>query len=276
MIRKILIFLNQLLIIFNSSILILIMILSMTIGNKKYILFMLDKTNYYKEIYYDSLSFIEGETIQLGLEKNQIQKIITEKQVEKDIRNLINCIYDNKELEINKESLSLNLENLIQEKLKENNRVATEEELTAIKNLKNQIESGYENKIIYSKKYILKIRNYYHKMMQYSNKIIFLLFSLELFLISLLLFLNKKLTKFNKELGISFLSVSFLIFLVKILIQHKFQRISIFSRIFSKLVIAIINSLFQYLLIIGGILGIIGLMMIIIGVVGNYPKKKRG
>ena len=121
MIRKILIFLNQLLIIFNSSILILIMILSMTIGNKKYILSMLDKTNYYKETYYDSISFIEGETIQLGLEKNQIQKIITEKQVEKDIRNLINCIYDNKELEINKESLSLNLENLIQEKLKENN-----------------------------------------------------------------------------------------------------------------------------------------------------------
>ena len=276
MIRKILIFLNQLLIIFNSSILILIMILSMTIGNKKYILSMLDKTNYYKEIYYDSISFIEGETIQLGLEKNQIQKIITEKQVEKDIRNLINCIYDNKELEINKESLSLNLENLIKEKLKENNRVATEEELTAIKNLKNQIESGYENKIIYSKKYILKIRNYYHNMLQYSNKILFLLFSLELFLISLLLFLNKKLTKFNKELGISFLSVFFLIFLVKILIQHKFQRISIFSRIFSKLVIAIINSLFQYLLIIGGILGIIGLMMIIIGVVGNYPKKKRG
>ena len=86
----------------------------------------------------------------------------------------------------------------------------------------------------------------------------------------------KNITKFNKELGISFLSVSFLIFLVKILIQHKFQRISIFSRILSKLVIAIINSLFQYLLIIGGILGIIGLMMIIIGVVGNYPKKKRG
>ncbi len=276
MIRKILIFFIQLLFIFNISMLVVVFVLSMTVGDKKFLLSLLDKTNYDKEIYYDCLSFLEGETIQLGLEKEQMQEIITKKQVKKDIHHLVDCIYDNKDLEIDTGDISKSLDNLIQNKLKENNRVATEDELVSIKNLEKQISDGYESKIVYSKKYVLKIRNYYHLIVRYFYKVLFLLFSLALFLMSLLLFICKKWNRFLREFGMSFLSVFFLIGLIKIFIQPKFQRILIFSRIFSKLVIAMINAFFQYLLVIGLILGIIGLIMIIIGVVSSYPNKKRG
>ena len=79
-----------------------------------------------------------------------------QEKVTNDIKNLINYIYDNQELKIDTKSLSNNIEELIQNKLRENNRSATQEELIGITNLKKQITDSYEDKILYSKKYILK------------------------------------------------------------------------------------------------------------------------
>ena len=162
-----------------------------TILNKKYILSYLEKNNYYDKVYHDSLSTLEGYTIQVGLTSEEVEKILPKEKVEVDIKNFIDCIYKNQELKIDATILTDNLEGLIQEKLKENHRDATEEEVVAINNLKKQVADSYEDKIIYSKKYALKLRDSYHKFSCYQNKILFLLFSLEFFLLALLGLITK-------------------------------------------------------------------------------------
>ena len=76
MTRKILIRLNQFLLILSTTILLLATIILMTILNKKYILSMLEKNDYYNKVYYDSLSTIEGYTIQVGLTGEEVEKIL--------------------------------------------------------------------------------------------------------------------------------------------------------------------------------------------------------
>lgn len=267
MVRKILIRLIQLLLILSTSILFLVIIFSTTILNKKYILSILEKDDYYNKVYHDSLSTLEGYTIQVGLTGEEVEKILTKEKVTDDIKKLIDCIYNNQELKIDTESLSNNVEELIQNKLKENNRSATREELNGITNLKKQITDSYEDKILYSQKYVLKIRDTYHKISIYYKKVLFLLSSFEFFLIALLRLISKSFFTFSKILGSTFISTFFITLSTKLFIQPKLQHIVVFSSILSKLAIAIMNSLFKILLTVSGILGIIGLILITIGVV---------
>lgn len=267
MIRKILIRLNQFLLILSTTILLLAIIISVTILNKKYILSILERNDYYNKVYYDSLSTIEGYTIQVGLTGEEVEKILTKEKVTNDIKNLINYIYDNQELKLDTKSLSNNIEELIQNKLRENNRSATQEELIGITNLKKQITDSYEDKILYSKKYILKIRDTYHKLSKYQKKILFLLSCIEFFLIASLQLVSKSFKVFLKTLGSTLLSTFFITLSTKIFIQPKLQHIVIFSSILSKLAITITNDIFKILFVTSSILGIFGLLLIIIGVV---------
>ena len=271
--RKILIRINQLLLILSTTILLIFLVFMTTILNKKYILSYLEKNNYYNKVYHDSLSTLEGYTIQVGLTSEEVEKILPKEKVEVDIKNFIDCIYKNQELKIDATILTDNLEGLIQEKLKENHRDATEEEVVAINNLKKQVADSYEDKIIYSKKYALKLRDSYHKFSCHQNKILFLLFSLEFFLLALLGLITKTLALYFKILGSSFLSTFFFLLLGKILIQPKLQHVVVFSSILSKLAIAIINSLFKILFLSSMVIGIIGLILIIIGIYKSYFKK---
>lgn len=265
MTRKILIRSNQFLLILSTTILLLAIIISITILNKKYILSILERNDYYNKVYYDSLSTIEGYTIQVGLTGEE-EKILTKEKVTNDIKNLINYIYDNQELKIDTKSLSNNIEELIQNKLRENNRSATQEELIGITNLKKQITDSYEDKILYSKKYILKIRDTYHKLTKYQKKILFLLSCIEFFLIASLQLVSKSFKVFLKTLGSTLLSAFFITLSTKIFIQPKLQHIVIFSSILSKLAITITNAIFKILFVTSSILGIFGLLLIIIGV----------
>ena len=76
MTRKILIRSNQFLLILSTTILLLAIIISITILNKKYILSILERNDYYNKVYYDSLSTIEGYTIQVGLTGEEVEKIL--------------------------------------------------------------------------------------------------------------------------------------------------------------------------------------------------------
>lgn len=271
--KKILIRFTQLLFILSTTILLVALVLMSTILDKKYILSYLEKDNYYDKVYHDSLSTLEGYTIQVGLTGGDVEKILSKEKVEVDIKHFIDCIYENQELKIDATYLTDNLEDLIHEKLKENHREATNEEVVAIHDLKKQVADSYEDKIIYSKKYALKLRDGYYQFSCYQNKILFLLFSLEFFLLAFLGLISKTFACFFKILGSSFLATFFFLFLGKVMIQPKFQHVVVFSRILSKLVIGMINSLFHLLFLSSMVIGIIGLILIIIGVYKSYLEK---
>ena len=111
--------------ILSTTILLVALVLMSTILDKKYILSYLEKDNYYDKVYHDSLSTLEGYTIQVGLTGGDVEKILSKEKVEVDIKQFIDCIYENQELKIDATYLTDNLEGLIQEKLKENHREAT-------------------------------------------------------------------------------------------------------------------------------------------------------
>ena len=158
-----------------------------------------------------------------------------------------------KNLKIDTKILSNNIEELIQNKLRENNRSATQEELIGITNLKKQITDSYEDKILYSQKYILKIRDIYYKLSKYQKKILFLLSCIEFFLIASLQLVSKSFKVFLKTLGSTLLSTFFITLSTKIFIQPKLQHIVIFSSILSKLAITITNAIFKILFVINKI-----------------------
>ena len=259
--------------ILSTTILLVALVLMSTILDKKYILSYLEKDNYYDKVYHDSLSTLEGYTIQVGLTGGDVEKILSKEKVEVDIKHFIDCIYENQGLKIDATYLTDNLEDLIHEKLKENHREATNEEVVAIRDLKKQVADSYEDKIIYSKKYALKLRDSYYQFSCYQNKILFLLFSLEFFLLAFLGLISKTFACFLKILGSSLLSTFFFLFLGKVMIQPKFQHVVVFSRILSKLVIGMINYLFHILFLSSMVIGIIGLILIIIGVYKSYLEK---
>ena len=274
MIKKIIVFLNQLLISLSLITLILLSLFFQTLGNKDYLLSILQKNNYSEQIYQFSISKVEGEIVSLGLSKEEIEKIYTKEKVEKDINNVILSFYQNKEIKIDTTSITDNLDNIITKKVQENNRSITLDEQQAIDKLKTQVATLYETNILYSKKYLSQIQRIFLKI--FSLRKVFILSNTTIFLIlTILLFLlTKKKSYFSKSFGIATLTTSFVFLLIKFFLQSKFQKIVIFSPCFSKVIVSIINDIFQKMTVSAIILGIFSLLLIILGV--NKAVNKKG
>lgn len=274
MIKKIIVFLNQLLISLSLITLILLSLFFQTLGNKDYLLSILQKNNYSEQIYQFSISKVEGEIVSLGLSKEKIEKIYTKEKVEKDINNVILSFYQNKEIKIDTTSITDNLDNMITKKVQENNRSITLDEQQAIDKLKTQVATLYETNILYSKKYLSQIQKIFLKI--FSLRKVFILSNTTIFLIlTILLFLlTKKKSYFSKSFGIATLTTSFVFLLIKFFFQSKFQKIVIFSPCFSKVIVSIINDIFQKMTVSAIILGIFSLLLIILGV--NKAVNKKG
>lgn len=266
MLKKIIIILNQILLAICFTGLIITVVMFNTIGNKKYLLSILERNNYYEQIYHNSKSTLEGYTIQLGLVQEALDTLYTEEKVKKDIITLVDGIYDNKEVIIDTQEITDKLDEIINNKLAENNRTPSAEEQKSIQEFKETITEVYETEIMYSKKYITKLQSIYTKINNLKNKAIALIGTLTLFLtITLSILTNKTKTKL-KSISISLLSSGLLLISPKLLLESKFQHILILNSIFSKLLIFLINDIFKILFISGIIFSIISIIGMIIGV----------
>lgn len=275
MLKKIIIILNQILLAICFTGLIITVVMFNTIGNKKYLLSILERNNYYEQIYHNSKSTLEGYTIQLGLVQEALDTLYTEEKVKKDIITLVDGIYDNKEVIIDTQEITDKLDEIINNKLAENNRTPSAEEQKSIQEFKETITEVYETEIMYSKKYITKLQSIYTKINNLKNKAIALIGTLTLFLtITLSILTNKTKTKL-KSISISLLSSGLLLISPKLLLESKFQHILILNSIFSKLLIFLINDIFKILFISGIIFSIISIIGMIIGVkTPNNPNQK--
>ena len=262
--KKILIFLNQILLTILLTIFLLTVIFFTTIGNKNYLLNQLEKNNYYDQIYHHSLSTIEGYTIQLGLNKDTIETLYTKEKVKKDIHILINGMYANQKMNIDTTEITQKLDQIINDQLKQNNRIPSPTEQQSIKTFKNQISTIYQDEILYEKKYIPKLQKIFSRILSLKKKVLIFLSILNLSFIITLLLLNKKTHTQFQSLSNSILSSALLLMMIKFLFQEKFQRIVILSNIFSRLLITILNHLFQIMFLTGIIMSIISIIGIIL------------
>lgn len=277
MLKKITIILNQLLLILFAALLIITLTLFQTIGSKAYLLKTLEKNNYYEQVYQQSKSTLEGYTIQLGLEDSILDTLYTKEKVTEDINILIDGIYNQKEITISTDSITQKLDEIIDNKLKENNHTSSQEEQKSIQEFQKTISSAYETEILYSKKYALKLQSVYSKIISLKNKTLIFLSSFTLIPTLIILILNRELKSSIKTISTALLSTSFLLISLKLLLESKFQHILIFSSIFSKLAIAIINDLLKIFFNTGILIGIISIIGIIIGVETEKisPKSKK-
>lgn len=93
-------------------------VLTSTILNKDYILGKLEETNYYKNIYNQVESNFENYIYQSGLDEDVIKGIISEEDIKSDTIQIINNIYNNKEVtEVNISKIEERLEKNIYDSL---------------------------------------------------------------------------------------------------------------------------------------------------------------
>lgn len=238
----------------------LVFIFSNTILNKGYILNKMEECNYYEQTYLDMNEILEQYIGPSGLDEEVLKDIYTENKIKDDINTTVNTIFTGEEKAIETEA--------IREKLNKNiykNYNIKDNEKEAITNFENTIINEYTKQITHHD-YLYILENY----IPTANKIIAKLkiimpFTICIIIVILIILNIKKKNKIMQGILIGFLSASFTIIIMGIIINInvKFESILILNETFSNLVRNIINELLKILQNIGIITAILSTIFLI-------------
>lgn len=238
----------------------LVFIFSNTILNKDYILNKMEECNYYEQTYLDMNEILEQYIGPSGLDEEVLKDIYTENKIKDDINTTVNTIFTGEEKAIETEA--------IREKLNKNiykNYNIKDNEKEAITNFENTIINEYTKQITHHD-YLYSLENY----IPTANKIIAKLKIIMPFttciIIVILIILNiKKKNRIMQGILIGFLSASFTIIIMGIIINInvKFESILILNETFSNLVRNIINELLKIFQNVGIITAILSTIFLI-------------
>jgi len=238
----------------------LVFIFSNTILNKDYILNKMEECNYYEQTYLDMNEILEQYIGPSGLDEEVLKDIYTENKIKDDINTTVNTIFTGEEKAIETEA--------IREKLNKNiykNYNIKDNEKEAITNFENTIINEYTKQITHHD-YLYSLENY----IPTANKIIANLKIIMPFttciIIVILIILNiKKKNRIMQGILIGFLSASFTIIIMGIIINInvKFESILILNETFSNLVRNIINELLKIFQNVGIITAILSTIFLI-------------
>ena len=266
MIKKIILNIKSFLLTIFFFILIILINLIITLNtilNKQYVINILNKNNYYEVTYNNLKETIESYTIQLGMDASVFLELIEQEKVFNDINIIINGIYDSNEIKIDTNIIGIKLETIINNKLKENNRIPLNDEREAINEFVDTIKKVYEDEIIYSTNLVFKMKEYYPKVRDFLINLIYLFSIGILFILISILLINKDLKLSIRNISISLLTTSLLLITVWGLLRYKFQHILIINLILSKVLICIISNILFICLIIGLVFSLLSLVGII-------------
>ena len=154
MIKKAIIYILNFLLVICFVTLFLVHITSVTILDKQYVVKCLEQSNYYEKTYYNIQEEFKNYVMQSGLEESILDNLYNQEKVNSDINQVIDSIYENKEIHIEILNLRKTLDNRIKEVLEQNNRKPDAEEELAIQTFEDTIVEVYENGIIYAKEYV--------------------------------------------------------------------------------------------------------------------------
>ncbi len=229
---------------------ILLTVLSQTILKEKYMLKVLEKNNYYAETYQDILETFKNNTIQSGLEDTVLDGIMTEEQVEAEVKSLVAYIYNGTEMKIDTEGVKTRLQQNIDAVVAQNNKKVTEEEKGAIATYVNTIGKIYGDGIAFAQGYISEIHNVIEKVQGIMQTAKIVAYIITIVVAMVLFVINKK--ESLKYLSIACISTGLLCIIIKIVevSTMKVQNILILTKAFSNVLIHTIQSIMLNLLII--------------------------
>lgn len=238
----------------------LVFIFLNTILNKDYILNKMEECNYYEQTYLDMNEILEQYIGPSGLDEEVLKDIYTENKIKDDINTTVNTIFTGEEKAIETE--------VIREKLNKNiykNYNIKDNEKEAITDFENTIINEYTKQITHHD-YLYILENY----IPTANKIIAKLkiimpFTICIIIVILIILNIKKKNKIMPGILIGFLSASFTIIIICIIINAnvKFESILILNETFSNLVRNIINELLKIFQNVGIITAILSTIFLI-------------
>ncbi len=242
-----------------------ITILSQTILKEKFVLGLLEKNDYYAQVYSQILEAFKDNTIQSGLEESILDGIMTEEQVKNDAKSFLDYLYNGTELTIDTEGVKTRLQEKINEVIKENNKRVNSDEQTAIDTYVNTIGNIYENGITCMKKYVSQVQNVIAKVQKMLQKVTIAVYVATIVIIFIIFIINKR--EGFKYLAISSFSTGGLCIALKIVevSTMRVQNILIFSKAFSVVLINAIESIILSFVIAAILFCVLGLLFSILG-----------
>lgn len=238
-----------------------ITIVSQTILSEKYILGILNKNNYYAEIYHEILEKFKDNTVQSGLDETILDGIMTEEQVKKDIQSLIHYLYTGAEMSIDTEGVKTRLQAKIDEVVQQNNKQVNASEKQAINTYVRTIANIYSDGIAYAEKYIPTIQKALSNIQTILAKVQIIPYIATIVTIMILIVMNKK--QSLKYFSIACISTGILFIVLKIVegSTMRIQNILILNKAFSNVLINTIQNIMLAFLLVGIVFCIIGIIL---------------
>ena len=251
-----------------------ITILSQTILNEKFVLGLLEKNDYYAQVYSQILEAFKDNTVQSGLEESILDGIMTEEQVKNDTKSFLDYLYNGTELTIDTEGVKTRLQEKINEVIRENNKRVNSDEQTAINTYINTIGSIYENGITFMKKYVSQVQNAITKIQEMLQKVTIVVYVATIVIILIIFIINKR--EGFKYLAVSSFSAGGLCIALKIVENStmRVQNILIFSKAFSVVLINAIESIMLSFVIASIVFCVLGLLFSILGYQRTAKREK--
>ncbi len=228
----------------------------------------LEDINYYHEIYTNIQEQIENNTLESGLNTEELKNTVDEKIVKSEIDKLVDSLFQNKELNIDERDFQKKIDTKITEALNAADRTPSYEEKKDIERLEKELVNIYKEEISVFPSTVSKLSLIISKVKNISKPVIIVLTVLLTILIVLTIILNKKPLK---ELGTIFTACGIIAITLNLILRQIYQNISIISKVFSNLIVSIIDKYLSLVLVTGCIILLLGLSLLVIN---NFKQSK--
>ena len=239
-----------------------------TITNKDYIFEKLEEVDFYNKTEEIIKEAFKDNILQSGMDETVLENIFEKQKLRKDIDNVVNCIYENRKIEIETDTIKAKLTENINKYVQEKQLAITNQDELNI--FINTIAKIYGNSITYSTEALQQISPITAKVVGFVQKRQPLVLIITIILAIIVIFVNNnKKEDIAKYLGISLFSSGIIFVIAKMYINYKInvEYISIIDDAVTNLLQIIINQILNYILYIGITMTIIGIICIIIKII---------
>ena len=252
-----------------------ILIVQSTILDKTYVLKVLEETNYYSNTKKNIKDSFDNYILQSGLEEVVIEDLFNEQELKDDINNVINCIYENKTLELNTNNIEQKLRERIDKVLEEHNKRLDKDEEVAIQNFVNAITEAYTNEVAYSEKAVTQIGNVLNNQIKPLLFVGLITACISLAIILLIMLIMNKSKIFN-YIGIASVAsgVTLGIIPIGIRMKVKIDTLLMFNNSFSNTLAKLIDNTLNITLWVSAIIAIVGVCILVISSMLETRKKE--
>lgn len=253
----------------------IVVLLSNTVLNEKYVLAQLAKNQFYEKVEIDLKNGFEEYQYQSGFPETVFENLCSREMIEKDVNRVIESWYQGTEMVNHSADVELQIQANIEQYLKENNMDVTEKQQKNIQDFEKMMVQVYENKVGIVSNYNKQITKAIEKgkeVIAVAKKV--LIGTFVAILILTLLINVKDFLAFVSTIGTSLLASGILLELIQFVIEKNIDinHILVFTQALSDFIKEMIYDVLNKFSWSGILLIIVGIMSIVV----SNCRKERG